>query len=108
MKTIWKIIKWILIIIALLLLALYFTGNAYIIRGVQLTYLKGEKTANINDYKDFDNNVILAGTPQYWQNHSAYNQIQINPAFEKELIDYETASFIIIKDGQLLTEKCIE
>ena len=105
MKTLWKIVKWFLIIIALILLALYFTGNDYIIRGVQLTYLKGEKTANIDDYKDFDNNVILAGTPQLWQKHQSYNLININPEFEKELIDYKTASFIIIKDGQLLTEK---
>ena len=52
MKLLWKIVKWILIIISLLILVLYFTGNEYIIRGVRLTYLKGEKTANIDDYKD--------------------------------------------------------
>ncbi len=104
MRKLWKIIKWILIIIALLLIILYVTGNSYIIRGLQLTYLKGEKTANIDDYKDFDNNVILAGNPQIWPKHSAYNQIKLDPKFEKELSDFKTAGFIVIKDGQLLNE----
>lgn len=104
MKKLWKIIKWILIIIALLLITLYVTGNSYIIRGLQLTYLKGEKTASIDDYKDFDNNVILAGSPQVWSQHSSYNQIKLDPKFEKELQDFQTAGFILIKDGQLLNE----
>ena len=105
MKRLWKIIKWFLIIIALSLLALYFTGNEYIIRGIQLTYLKGEKTANIDDYKDFDNNVILAGTPRQWQQHPSYNTIENDSTFEKELIDFGTAGYVLIKNGQLLTEK---
>ena len=104
MKKIWKIIKWILIIIALLLITLYVTRNSYIIRGIQLTYLKGEKTANIDDYKDFDNNVILAGNPQLWIQHPSYNQIKLDSIFEKELQDFQTAGFILIKDGQLLNE----
>lgn len=105
MKRLWKIIKWFLIIVALLLLALYFTGNDYIIRGIQLTYLKGEKTANIDDYKDFDNNVILAGSPRLWQKHQVYNKIAIDPTFEKELNEYGTAGYVIIKDNQLVVEK---
>ena len=104
MKKIWKIIKWILIIIALLLITLYVTINSYIIRGIQLTYLKGENTANIDDYKDFDNNVILAGNPQLWTQHPLYNQIKLDPKFKKELQDFQTAGFILIKDGQLLNE----
>ena len=105
MKILWKIIKWFLIIIALLLLILYVTGNEYIIRGIKLTYLKGEKTANIDDYKDFDNNVILAGNPQDWLKHTNYNQVQLNADFDKELNDYGTAAFLVIKDGKILTEK---
>jgi len=105
MKKLWKIVKWVLIIIALIILGLYFTGNDYIIRGIRLTYLKGEKTANIDDYKDFDNNVILAGNPQIWNKHPKYNQIPIDATFEKELNDFGSAAFLIVKDGQLVTEK---
>ena len=63
MKILWKIIKWFIIIICVLILILYATGNDYIFRGVKLTYLKAEKTTNIDDYKDFDNNIIMAGAP---------------------------------------------
>ncbi len=104
MKIIWKIIKWFLIIIALLLLVLWVTGNDYIIRGVALTYLKGQKTANIDDHNDFDTNVILAGTRQQWTTRPQYNQISVEPKLEKELNDFGAASLIIVKDGQLVHE----
>jgi len=104
MRKAWKIIKWFFIVIALILLALWVTGNDYIIRGIQLTYLKGEKTANIDDYVDFDNNVILAGNPQNWQQHPFYNSIPLAPAFEKEMNDFQSAAFLVVKDGKILTE----
>ena len=104
MRKIWKIVKWFFIIIALILLALWVTGNDYIIRGIQLTYLKGEKTANIDDYVDFDNNVILAGNPQNWQKHPLYNSISLDPTFEKEMNDFKSAAFIVVKDGKIINE----
>ena len=104
MKILWKIIKWFIIIICVLILILYATGNDYIFRGVKLTYLKGEKTANIDDYKDFDNNIIMAGAPRVWQQHLDYNQFPLSPKFAKEMKDFRTAGFIIIKDNQILSE----
>ncbi|MFV0172248.1 beta-lactamase family protein [Empedobacter falsenii] len=104
MKILWKIIKWFIIIICVLILTLYATGNDYIFRGVKLTYMKGEKTANINDYKDFDNNVILAGSPRVWHQHLDYNQFPLSVNFEKEMNDFGTAGFVIIKDHQILSE----
>lgn len=63
--------KWIVLsIVALLIiisLSLVVTGNAYIFRGLQLTYLKGENTANIDDYVDFDNRTIRAKNPIEWE-----------------------------------------
>ena len=62
--------KWIVLpILALLIiisLGLVVTGNAYIFRGIQLTYLKGENTANIDDYIDFDNRTIRAKDTIKW------------------------------------------
>lgn len=104
MKILWKIIKWFIIIICVLILILYATGNDYIFRGVKLTYMKGESTANINDYKDFDNNVILAGAPRVWHQHLDYNQFPLSANFEKEMNDFGTAGLVIIKDNQILSE----
>ena len=104
MKILWKIIKWIIIIICVLILILYATGNDYIFRGVKLTYLKGEKTANIDDYKDFDNNVIMAASPRVWHQHLDYNLFPLSANFEKEMKDFGTAGLVIIKDNQILSE----
>ncbi len=46
-------------------------------------YERGESTANINDHKDFDNNVILAGAPRVWHQHLDYNQFPLSANFEK-------------------------
>lgn len=104
MKLLWKIAKAILVIVCLIVLALYFTGNDYVFRGFQLTYLKGQKTANIDDYPDFDNNIIMAAAPRVWQEHPQYNQIPLTDTLQKELDDYQTAAFIVIKNNQLLSE----
>ena len=104
MKILWKIIKWIIIIICVLILILYATGNDYIFRGVKLTYLKGEKTANIDDYKNFDNNVIMAASPRVWHQHLDYNLFPLSANFEKEMKDFGTAGLVIIKDNQILSE----
>lgn len=104
MKLLWKIAKAILVIACLIVLALYFTGNDYVFHGFQLTYLKGQKTANIDDYPDFDNNIIMAAAPRVWQEHPQYNQIPLTDTLQKELDDYQTAAFIVIKNNQLLSE----
>ncbi len=104
MKLLWKIAKALLVIACLIVLALYFTGNDYVFRGFQLTYLKGQKTANIDDYPDFDNNIIMAAAPRVWQEHPQYNQIPLTDTLQKELDNFQTAAFIVIKNNQLLSE----
>jgi len=100
--------KWIVLpIIALLIiisLGLVVTGNAYIFRGLQLTYLKGEATANIDDYVDFDNRTIRAGEPITWQKHPDFDQVILTPTLQNVLDTDETVAFAIIKDGKLVYE----
>ena len=68
MKFILKFLKRLFIALAAILLIavilLYATDNQYIFRGIQLTYLKGNTTANINDRLDFDTRKIENGTIQ--------------------------------------------
>lgn len=100
--------KWIVLpILALLIiisLGLVVTGNAYIFRGLQLTYLKGEATANIDDYVDFDNRTIRAGEPITWQKHPGFDQVVLTPTLQNVLDTDETVAFAIIKDGKLVYE----
>lgn len=103
-KIIRRTVQVILGIILLLVAVLYITDNDYIIRGVQLTYLKGHNTANIDDYKDFDNNIILAGKPQPWPQHELYNKIPLTDTLRNELERFKSIGFFVAKDGKALWE----
>ena len=93
------------IVILIFIAGLYITGNGYVIKAVQKTILKGYSTTNIDDHPDFDNNIIHAGTPQEWELHEKYNQIKLTDTLRKELEDFQTIGFAIVKDGKLLYEE---
>lgn len=92
-------------VIGLTVIAFYVSGNGYVLKAVRKTILKGYNTTHIDDYPDFDNRVIAAGTPQYWEHHPQYGQVQLTDTLRKELEDFETAGFAIIKDGLLFYEE---
>ncbi len=100
--------KWIVLpVLALLIiisLGLIVTGNGYIFRGFQLTYLKGEATANIDDYVDFDNRTIRAGDALAWEKHPSFGQVALTPTLQNALDTDNTVAFAIIKDGKLVYE----
>lgn len=103
-KIILRTLQVILGVLLLLVAILFITGNDYIIRGVQLTYMKGHKTANIDDYKDFDNNLILADKPQPWEQHELYNKIPLTDTLQNELEKFKSIGFFVAKDGKALLE----
>lgn len=100
--------KWIFIpligLVAIISLALLLTGNEYIFKGLQLTYLKGEKTANIDDYTDFDNRLIKTKHPIAWEKDSRFSEVKLTPSLQNALDNDQTVAFAIIKDGKLLYE----
>jgi CubicO group peptidase (beta-lactamase class C family) len=100
-----KILVAIFIVISLIIIYLSISGNGYVIRAVQKTILKGYLTSNIDDHTDFDNNIIRAGRPQAWELHEYYNQIRLTDTLRKELEDFQTIGFAVIKNGKLLYEE---
>lgn len=104
-KIIWKwILRPLLVLLVVVSFLLVITGNGYIFKGLQLTYLKGEKTANIDDYQDFDNRTIKTKHPTPWEKAPQYGQIQLTPTLQNALDNDNTVAFAIIKDGKLLYE----
>ncbi|WP_312342317.1 serine hydrolase [Chryseobacterium binzhouense] len=99
-----RVLIYLLVSFLLLTVILYFTGNSYIFKGIRLTYLKGKVTANISDAKDFDNNSIKTSNPQNWELHPDYNKTKLSKELVKELEQYKTAAFLVIKDGKILQE----
>lgn len=109
MKFIFKLLKKLLIAFALIIgiavILLYATDNQYIFRGVKLTYLKGNTTANIDDRLDFDTRLIANGQVQEWELSENYNKTPLTNTLLKELETYKSAGFLIIKDGKILNEQ---
>jgi CubicO group peptidase (beta-lactamase class C family) len=95
----------ILAVILLIIAGLYISGNGYVVKAFRTTILKGYSTAYIDDYVYFNNNVIRAGTPQPWEIHENYNKIRLTDTLRKELEDFHSVAFALIKDGKLLYEE---
>ena len=85
-------------------LALMLSGYGYILTGISRTYLIGHATANIDDHAQFETHTIKAATPNPWAKHANYNATPLPAALTAYLDKYETAAFMVIKDGQVLSE----
>jgi len=104
MKIVKNIASGLIILVLISASVLYSTGNGFIFTSVKRTYLAGEVTANINDHAEFENNVIATGTVQAIPNHSNYNNATLSPEFNKQLEALGAASFLVVKDDQVIFE----
>ena len=84
--------------------ALVSSGYGYILTGVSRTYMVGNTTANIDDHAQFETHTIKAGTPSPWVKHPSYNAKPLQKPLTDYLKKYESAAYLVIKDGQLLSE----
>lgn len=84
---------------------IYVTGNGYIFNAIQKTILKGYNTTNIDDHTDFNNHTVYSGNPLLWEKHPLYGKIQLTDTLRKELEDFKTIGYAVIKDGKLLYEE---
>lgn len=104
MKFLKKFLKWILILLVLTIAILYITDTDYLIKAVRTIYLKGYTTAYLEDYKEFDNEVVANGTPQPWPNHKDYNTAKETDALIKMNKDMGTIAYVIIKNDSIWFE----
>ncbi len=105
MKTCLRFLAILLLILGLIVLGLFLTGNQYLLKGVWATYLHGEKTATINDARYFDTRNIQAGGSTDWQLAEDYNQRNLSDTLLATLEKTESVAFLIIKDDKILIEK---
>ena len=104
MKLLKKILLSFLGLIILSVGLLYLFNKEYLLKGIRITYLKGHKTAYIDDYPNFDNRTIEAGKPQAWPEHSAYNSVQATQKLQQTNEDLGTVAFLIIKNDSIWYE----
>lgn len=109
MKTLLRIMGFIAGLVLLAVLLLYIFNYDYILRGLQVVYLKGHTTAYIDDHPEFSNRVIPAGDEhQPWPYHEAYNKALPTPNLEEINKDLGTVAFMIIKNDSIWYENYAE
>lgn len=88
------------------IIALIYTfGYDYLFSGIAKTYFRGETSATIDDGKLFSYNTVKPGVAQPWTLSSQYNKKQLPTALKENLIKTKSASFLVIKNGELLYEQ---
>lgn len=104
-----KLLQIFLLFIGFLLFAsliLYVAGYDYIFKAVRTTYLTGHKTAFIDDYPYFENNIIQnSDSIQEWPLDEDYNNTAATSSLDSLNRELETAAFLIIKNDSIWFEK---
>ena len=104
MKTFLRFLAILLLILGLVVLGLFLTGNQYLLKGAWATYLHGHPTASIDDARFFDTRPIPAGDVDPWPVSSHYNQRNLSDTLQKTLEESGTVAFLIIKNDSILYE----
>lgn len=106
MKHITRILKWVFILLAAIVISLYITGYGYIIKGIWVVYLHGHTTAFIDDFKYFENDQIPASNlPQPWPLHKKYNLVEPTNKLLETNEELGTIAFLIIKNDSIWFEE---
>lgn len=88
-----------LIILVLLFAVLLVTGRMYLLKAAWYY------TADIDDYKIFDNRTVASGEPQPWKWSAEYNKIVYPESLNQKLEEKETIALAVIRNDSLLFEK---
>ena len=104
MKFLKTLLKWVVLIFGLLIIVLYITDTDYLLKAVRTIYLKGHTTAFLEDYKDFDNQIIETDSPQPWPNHKNYNTAVETDRLMEINNKLGTVAYVIIKNDSIWFE----
>ena len=100
MKKLLKAVFTSLLIIVILTFALLLvTGRLYLLKAAWYY------TADIDDYKIFDNRAVANGEPQPWNRSVDYNRIIYPQTFNKNLELDQTVALVAIRNDSILFEK---
>ena len=85
--------------------AVYLFDLGYIFHGVRSTYLRGERSAQIDDSEFFYNNNVVANNPKKIPNAVGYEKNSITNKLNQLLEQTKSVAFLIVKDDSVSFEK---
>ena len=83
---------------------LWISPYNYLIKGVSLTYLKGEKSPTYKDWVDFDLRPISNDLSKKFRTVKAEKTIELNPDLLKMLTKTQSGSYLVYKNDTLISE----
>jgi CubicO group peptidase (beta-lactamase class C family) len=99
-----RLIKWLIILIVLLCAAIIISGKTYIFKGVSNTYLKGRSGPAIDEYKIFPYREVKAGAYKPWPIGFDYNKKQLPDTFQAYLNKLETIAYVVVQNDSIRYE----
>lgn len=105
MKLLLRTLQTIIVLLIIVTIGLYLTGNDHLLKGVWATYLHGEKTATIDDDRFFDTRKVNATNPEPWPIDERYNSMTLSPELNSTLEETESVAFVVVKNDKLLYEQ---
>ncbi len=105
MKFLKKLLKWIVGIIGVLIIASYIFDYDYILKGVRVVYFTGHVTAFIDDYPNFENDIIKKGPKtDAWVLHKNYNAVKATDRLKEINDEFGSVAYLIIKNDSIFYE----
>lgn len=104
-KVLKRFFQGLLVIIILANAFIIFTGRSYIYKGLANTYLVGKSGPQIDEQDIFYNRKVAAPDPQPWPMHQKYNALVLSQEAKAAHEKYESAAFVVIKNGELIFEE---
>ena len=105
MRILRKILKWLVIVVLLLCLAIFLSGKTYLFKAVANTYLKGRSGPSINEYKIFSYHTIATSKPMDWPSAKDYNQYKLSAEQRAGIEKYQTIAFLVLKNDSVKYEE---
>ncbi len=106
MKILKRVLVSLALFVGLVVILAYIFDVTYLFKAVRTIYLKGHKTAYLEDYKVFDNDTVKAGKKTIaWPLHPQYNEVPPTDKLLKTHQDYGTVAYLIIKNDSIFHEQ---
>ncbi len=94
------------LILGLVVLGLFISGNQYLLKGVWATYLHGENSATIDDARFFETRTVRASaTPQAWPVSEDRNNKNLSSELRTTLEQTGSVAFLVLKEGVIQYEE---
>lgn len=90
--------KWVLLVVVLLLILPFITGNRYLYKAVVYNF------AGIDDYEIFDNNTVAIASPVPWQLSEHYTNT-LPDTLDNYLAKLKTIGLLVIQNRKIIVEK---